>query len=219
MKSGMVAMLLMMLIYGLIAYMGASSVASIGSYDNGGLVFAAVAQHYFGSYGNILLAVIIVLACLKTSIGLITACSEFFHGVFPKISYKWFVLILCLSSFAIANFGLTNIIQFAIPVLMLLYPIAIILIFLTLCSSFFRHKQSVYATTIFLTFCVSFFDGYNSLVASLPGASLALFESVKLFYMNYLPLYEIGLGWITPAIAGVVIGLCWPKNTKKAAVS
>lgn len=217
-KSGIFAMTLMMLIYGLITYIGASSVSAIGSYDNGGLIFAAVAQHYFGSFGNILLAIIIVLACLKTSIGLITSCSEFFNEVFPKISYKWFVLLLCLLSFFIANFGLTNIIQYAVPVLMLLYPLAIVLILLTLCSPLFGHKQNVYAAAIFFTFCVSFFDGYTSLVDSLPGASLSLFESIKLFYTDYLPLYDIGLGWILPALVGVAIGLFWPTNAKKTAV-
>lgn len=217
-KSGIFAMVLMMLIYGLITYIGASSVSAIGSYDNGGLIFAAVAQHYFGSFGNILLAIIIVLACLKTSIGLITACSEFFNGVFPKISYKWFVLLLCLVSFSIANFGLTNIIQFAVPVLMLLYPLAIVLILLTLCSRLFGHKQSVYAAAMFFTFCVSIFDGYSALVDSLPSAALSILESIKLLYMDYLPLYNIGLGWILPAIVGVVIGLFWPATAKKTAV-
>ena len=214
-KSGVFAMALMMLIYGLITYMGASSVSAIGSYDNGGLIFAAVSQHYFGSFGNILLAIIIVLACLKTSIGLITSCSEFFNQVFPKVSYKWFVLILCLVSFFIANFGLTNIIQYAVPVLMLLYPLAIVLILLTLCSPLFGHKQSVYAATMFFTFCVSFFDGYNALVGSLPGASISIFEQIKVFYMDYLPLYDIGLGWILPAIVGVVLGLLLPKKAKE----
>ncbi|MCP1145921.1 branched-chain amino acid transport system II carrier protein [Lysinibacillus endophyticus] len=217
-KSGIFAMALMMLIYGLITYMGASSISAIGSFDNGGLIFAAVSQHYFGSFGNILLAIIIVLACLKTSIGLITSCSEFFNQVLPKVSYKWFVLILCLVSFFIANFGLTNIIQYAVPVLMLLYPLAIVLILLTLCSPLFGHKQSVYAATMFFTFCVSLLDGYSALVGSLPGAAFSLFEKIKVFYMDYLPLYDIGLGWILPAIVGVVIGVLWPKNTKKTAV-
>ena len=217
-KSGLFAMALMMLIYGLITYMGASSVSAIGTYDNGGLIFAAVAQHYFGSFGTILLAIIIVLACLKTCIGLITACSEFFNQLYPKISYKLFVLVLCLMSFFIANFGLTNIIQYAVPVLMLLYPLAIVLIILTLCSSLFGHKQRVYATALFLTFCVSLLDGYSTLVDSLPSASFNLFESIKMFYMDYLPLYDIGLGWILPAIVGALIGLLWPTNSKETAV-
>jgi LIVCS family branched-chain amino acid:cation transporter len=209
-KSGIFAMGLMMLIYGLITYMGASSVSAVGTFDNGGLIFAAVAQHYFGSFGAILLAIIIVLACLKTSIGLISSCSEFFHDVFPKVGYKTFVLVLCLVSFIIANFGLNNIIQFAVPVLMFLYPLAIVLILLGLSSSFFGNKQSVYAVSMLLTFFVSIIDGYSALSGSLPRAALSLLESVKEFYFNYLPLYSIGLGWVLPALAGAVIGYFWP---------
>ncbi|MEH7116243.1 branched-chain amino acid transport system II carrier protein [Neobacillus vireti] len=218
-KSGIFAMALMMLIYGLITYMGGSSVAAIGTFDNGGLIFAKVAEHYFGPFGAILLAIIIVLACLKTSIGLITSCSEFFNNVFPKVSYKMFVFVLCLVSFVIANFGLNNIIQYAVPVLMLLYPLAIVLILLALSSSLFKHKQSVYAASMFLTFCVSFFDGYSSLASNLPGATNALFESIKAAYIQYLPLYDIGLGWILPAVVGAVIGYFWPTTTKKMAVN
>ncbi|CAH2717633.1 Branched-chain amino acid transport system 2 carrier protein [Neobacillus rhizosphaerae] len=214
-KSGIFAMALMMLIYGLITYMGSSSVLAIGTFDNGGQIFAAVAQHYFGSFGTILLAIIIVLACLKTSIGLITSCSEFFHNVFPKVSYRWFLLILCVVSFIIANFGLNNIIQFAVPVLMFLYPLAIVLILLTLCSPLFSNKHSVYAASMLLSFFVSFFDGYSALVANLPNATVPLFDSIKAFYMDYLPLYDIGLGWIIPALIGAIIGFFWPKRDMK----
>lgn len=214
-KSGIFAMALMTLIYGLITYMGASSIESVGTFDNGGLIFAAVADHYFGSFGAILLAVIIVLACLKTSIGLITSCSEFFHEVFPKISYKWFVLLLCVVSFSIANFGLNNIIQFAIPVLMFLYPLAIVLILLALSSSLFNNKQAVYASAMFLTFFVSLIDGYKALVISIPGAQLSWLDTVEQLYSNVLPLYDIGLGWILPAVIGVVIGLILPSKQTK----
>ncbi|RPJ96605.1 branched-chain amino acid transport system II carrier protein [Rummeliibacillus sp. TYF005] len=205
-KSGIFAMALMMLIYGFITYMGATSIEAVGSFENGGLIFAAVAKHYFGSFGGILLAIIIVLACLKTSIGLITSCSEFFHEVFPKVSYKWFVFILCFVSFVIANFGLNNIIQFAVPVLMFLYPLAIVLILLTLVAPVFKSRRSVYALSMFLTFFVSLIDGYKSLVASLPEAKVSFLDSIETFYASVLPFYEIGLGWIIPAIAGALIG-------------
>lgn len=214
-KSGIFAMALMTLIYGLITYMGASSIESIGTFDNGGLIFAAVADHYFGSFGAILLAIIIVLACLKTSIGLITSCSEFFHEVFPKVSYKMFVLLLCVVSFSIANFGLNNIIQFAIPVLMFLYPLAIVLILLALSSSLFNNKQAVYASAMFLTFFVSLIDGYKALVISIPGAQLSLLDTVEQLFSDVLPLYDIGLGWILPAMIGVVIGLILPSKQTK----
>lgn len=205
-KAGSFAMILMAVIYGLITYMGASSIQAVGTFDNGGLIFAAVAEHYFGSFGAVLLAFIIVLACLKTSIGLITACSEFFHDVFPKVPYKAFVFALCVVSFAIANVGLTNIITFAVPVLMFLYPLAIVLILVALCSPLFQHKQSVYVGAMTVTFFISVIDGYNALKASVSGVDVGLFNSIAQFYANVLPLYSIGLGWIVPAIIGAVIG-------------
>ncbi|WP_117148796.1 MULTISPECIES: branched-chain amino acid transport system II carrier protein [Paraliobacillus] len=211
-KSGFFAMGLMTVIYGLIAYTGASSISVIGTLENGGLIFAKVAQHYFGPFGAILFAIIIVLACLKTSIGLITACSEFFHETYSKISYKTFVLVLCLVSFIIANFGLNNIIQFAVPVLMFLYPLAIVLILLGLFSSFFANKKEVYAVSMFLTFFVSIIDGYNALANSIPGVRISVIESIREFYLLYLPFYEIGLGWILPALIGAIIGLLWPTR-------
>lgn len=214
--SGIFAMALMMLIYGLITYMGASSMEAIGTFENGGLIFAAVADHYFGAYGAILLAIIIVLACLKTSIGLITSCSEFFHEVFPKVSYKWFVFILCFVSLTIANVGLTNIIQFAIPVLMFLYPLAIVLILLALSSSLFNNKQAVYATAMFLTFFISLIDGYRALVTSIPAAKFGLFEAIEQLYLDFLPLYDIGLGWILPALLGAFIGYVFPSKQAKS---
>lgn len=210
--SGIFAMALMTLIYGLITYMGASSINAVGTFDNGGLIFAAVANHYFGSFGAILLAVIIVLACLKTSIGLITSCSEFFHEIFPKISYKWFVFLLCAVSFTIANFGLNNIIKYAIPVLMFLYPLAIVLILLALSSSFFKNKQTVYAIAMIFTFFISLIDGYKALVESVPDAKLGILDAVEKYYSAMLPFYDIGLGWILPALIGAVIGSMIPSR-------
>ncbi|MER1985468.1 MAG: branched-chain amino acid transport system II carrier protein [Solibacillus sp.] len=205
-KSGIFAMALMMVIYALITYMGASSVTAVGTFDNGGLIFAAVANHYFGAYGAILLAIIIVLACLKTSIGLITSCSEFFNEIVPAVSYKWFVFILCAVSFIIANFGLTNIITYAIPVLMFLYPLAIVLILLALIGPLFNDKQSVFAGAMLLTFFVSIIDGYNALVGSVPAFEIGFLTAMADVYAQYLPLYSIGLGWIVPAVVGAVIG-------------
>lgn len=205
-KSGIFAMALMMIIYAFITYMGATSVEAVGTFENGGLIFAAVAKHFFGSFGGILLAIIIILACLKTSIGLITACSEFFHELLPKVSYKMFVFILTFISFLIANLGLSNIIKFTVPVLMFLYPLAIVLILLALLSPLFKGRRSVYACAMFLTFFVSVIDGYKALVASLPGAQLGFFDTIEKAYSTILPLYDIGLGWIVPAIVGAIIG-------------
>lgn len=210
MKSGLFAMALMMLIYGLIAFVGASSVSTVGLMENGGVTFAAVAKHYFGGPGAVLLAVIFVLACLKTSIALITSCSAFFHEMFPRLPYKGLAVALSLISFVIANVGLNNLITFTVPVLMLLYPLAIVLILLALLSPVLGRRNGVYRVALLVTLCVSFVDGYVTLAKSLPAAQLPFLDSVAAFYKDNLPLYGLGLGWVLPALAGAAIGLLLP---------
>ena len=39
------------------------------------------------TFGNLLLALIVIIACLKTAIGLISAFGDTLHGLFPRLSY------------------------------------------------------------------------------------------------------------------------------------
>ena len=135
--------------------------------------------------------------------------------MFPKVSYKTFVLMLCVVSFIIANFGLTNIITYAIPVLMFLYPLAIVLIILALLGPLFHYKKPVFAGSILLVFFISIIDGYNALIGSVPAFEVSVLSSISAIYADYLPLYSIGLGWIIPALVGAVIGLCIPNRTNE----
>ena len=47
---------------------------------------------------------------------------------------------------------------------------------------------------------------------SLPAAQLALFDTIEHFYSQVLPLYDIGLGWVLPAIIGTAIGFVIPSK-------
>lgn len=206
-KSGLVAMILMTVIYGCITFVGGTSAAQVGLLENGGLIFGAVSNHYFGTFGGLLLAAIIVLACMKTSIGLVTSCSTFFHEVIPQISYKWFVLIISFLSFLIANVGLTNIVKLAVPVLMIVYPIAMVLILLTLFAGLFKNHSEVYFSAVCLTLLISLIDGYNALITMIPATKNLVFDSIAAFYSHILPFYDLGLGWLIPAAIGTLIGL------------
>lgn len=130
-------------------------------------LFYGAASHYYGTFGSVLLAIAIILACLTTAIGLTVANAQYFHSLMPKFSYKTYVIFFVTITFAIANFGLTNIITYSVPILMFLYPLAIVLILLTFLSPLFKHAQLVYITTISVTFVIGFFDGLKSLAESL----------------------------------------------------
>lgn len=199
-KSGGIAILFLGLIYAGIAYLGATSVNEYGLFANGGPVLSAASEHYFGSFGAILLSVIIFLACLTTSIGLTTACGEYFHTLMPKISYKAFVIFFSIFTCIIANFGLSNIITYSIPVLMLLYPLAIVLIFLTFLSPLFNHARIVYVSVMFVTFLISIVDGFKALCGSLDIEYYGWLQPIVDFYENVLPFYSVGLGWLIPFV-------------------
>ena len=218
-KAGSVSVLLMGLIYGCLAYIGATSIGQYKLSENGGIALAQIADYYFGSLGSILLAIIVTLACLKTAIGLITACSETFQELFPAfLSYKSYVVLFTILSCLIANIGLTQIISLSIPVLMFLYPLAITLILLALLSPLFKDRQIVYMMTTLCTLLVSIADGINAMPESIKNQEGV--QGFLIIYRNFLPFFDIGMGWIIPLVVGLGLGCiisCFygPVNTRK----
>ncbi|MCA1038397.1 branched-chain amino acid transport system II carrier protein [Bacillus infantis] len=197
-KAGLIAAALLAIIYTSLSYIGASSVGELGRLDNGGAVLSGASEYYFGSFGALLLSIIVLGACLTTSIGLVTACSSYFHKVFPSVSYPVFVVILSVFSAVFSNIGLSQLISISVPVLTGIYPLAICLMFLTFLHPLFKGKKEVYQVSMLLTFIVSLFDG-------LKAAGLS-FGPVEEVFSAILPLYDVGLGWILPAAVGAVIG-------------
>jgi len=204
-KSGLVCIAGMSIIYASLAYMGATSLGSIGRADNGGTIMSMVSNHYFGFAGKLLLAAIVTVACLKTAIGLITSCSQMFSEMFPKsLPYNKYAIIFTVFSFIIANFGLNKIIQLSIPVLMFLYPLAITLIILSLLAPIINKQRDIYWWTTILTIIAAFFDFCNALPEELKKTAI-ISKIIDLAHM-YLPGFDYGFGWIIPALGGFIIG-------------
>ena len=166
-KSGAIATAFLAILYVGIAYLGATSTKVMGLFETGGPVLSGASSYYFGTFGSIMLGVIIILACLTTSIGLMMACGEYFHTLMPRISYKVFVTIFTTFCFVVANFGLSNIITYSVPVLMFLYPLAVVLMLLTFLSPIFNHSRIVYVGATVVAFMISIIDGLKTLCDSL----------------------------------------------------
>lgn len=217
-KSGVVASALLAIVYTGIAYLGSTSTATLGLLETGGPVLSGASTHYFGTFGASLLAVIIILACLTTAIGLTVANAGFFHKLTPKISYKTYVFIFSIFSLVVTNAGLANIITYSIPVLMFLYPLAIVLIMLAFLSPLFKHAQFVYVATTFVTFLISIIDGLKTLTASLTIDNPSWLQSIIDFYAAVLPMYNNGLGWLLPALIVIAITTFIARSKKNVKV-
>ncbi len=205
-SSGVLTGLLMILIYVLSILMGAQSRGLFELSENGGIALTQIANHYLGGVGQFILAFTITFACLKTSIGLVTACSETFVKMTNgKISYRVWAILFTVFSFAVSNVGLSAIISYSLPMLMLVYPPAIALICLAFAGKFFRHDRAVYIATMVGTWAAAIFDCMKTLPASVRSA-LHL-DALVDFAADWLPLFDKNLGWLLPALIGFAVGL------------
>ena len=212
-KAGIFSCLFMGLIYLFITLICAQSAPVCAGADNGGTVLGTIANHYFRSAGSVLMTLIVTFACLKTAIGLVTSCSKAFVDMFPKgPGYTVWAVVFSLVSFGIANFGLTTIVSWCVPVLMFLYPLAITLILLSLSGRFIGANPTVYRTTTAFTLIAAVFDMIGAVSGMVPGSRVL--AGLKAFAGNILPLYDLGLGWILPAAIGFLMGLFLTKRKK-----
>ncbi|PTB90658.1 branched-chain amino acid transport system II carrier protein, partial [Marinobacter sp. Z-F4-2] len=165
----------------------ATSQGIAGDAQNGVQVLTTYVQHTFGTPGSLLLAVVITLACLTTAVGLLTACGEFFSKLLP-VSYRTVVIVFGLFSLVVANQGLTQLISFSIPVLVGLYPLAIVLVALSLADRLWVSQALVFVPVMAVTLVFGAADG----VAATPWA-----DKVPAWF-GQLPLAGQSLGWLLP---------------------
>ena len=205
-SSGLLAGALMALIYVLSILVGAQSRGIFELSENGGIALTQIAGHYLGGVGQFILAFTITFACLKTSIGLVTACSETFVKMTNgKISYRTWAILFTVFSFAVSNIGLSAIIEYSIPMLMLIYPPAIALILLAFLGKFFAHDRTVYIATMIGTWAAAIFDCMKTLPA--PVQAALHLDAPIAFAAAHLPLFDKNLGWLLPAVIGFAAGM------------
>ncbi|HCZ0979443.1 TPA: branched-chain amino acid transport system II carrier protein [Staphylococcus aureus] len=162
---------------------------NIGTY-----LLTTMASTGFGSFGKYLLGIIVALACLTTACGLIVAVSEYFHRIVPKVSYKAFVLVFILMSFIIANQGLNAVISMSIPVLSIVYPVAITVVLLILIAKFIPTKRISQQIPVIIVFILSIFSVISKL------------GWLKINFIESLPLRAYSLEWFPVAIIATILG-------------
>ena len=204
--SGLLTGALMALIYVVSIVVGAQSRGLFELSENGGIALTQIAGHYLGGVGLFILAFTITFACLKTSIGLVTACAETFSKMTNgKISYRSWAILFTVFSFAVSNIGLSAIIEYSIPMLMLIYPPAIALILLAFLGKFFAHDRTVYIATMIGTWAAAIFDCMKTLPA--PVQTALHLDAPIAFAAAHLPLFDKNLGWLLPAVIGFAAGM------------
>ena len=192
-KAGVVAAVALAVIYGGLTYLGATLSTKFGVKTPQALLMVEITSALLGNPGKILLCVIVSLACLTTSIGLTSATGEYFSNVTNgKVKYETIVVLVCVFSAVVSNFGVGTIIKFSAPILETVYPVLMALVLLSLTCSRVRN-DNIFKGAAYVTLIVSLLTVANGLWGVVP-------------VMSKLPLAPLGFNWILPAIGGAIIG-------------
>ena len=197
MKSGLVAGIGLIVVYGGLMYLGAM-LSNMDGNPYGvntpqASLMVVLTNILFGYTGKVILCVIVTLACLTTAIGLTSATAKYFSSITNgKLKYKSTVIAICLFSLVVSNFGVDTIIKFSSPILEVVYPVLMVLAAMSLIFGNIKN-DNVFKGAALATFIVSLLTVVNSLWGVSP-------------IMKELPLASFGFNWIVPAIIGGLIG-------------
>ena len=205
MIAGVIAAVGLSLVYLALFYLGATSQGIAAGAENGVQILTTYVQHTFGTPGSLLLAVVITLACLTTAVGLTTACGEFFSALLP-VSYRTVVVVFALFSLLVANQGLTQLISVSVPVLVGLYPLAIVLVALSLLDRFWVSPSRVFVPVMAVTLIFGVVDGLAA--AGFTDWVPALFTQ--------LPLADQSMGWLVPVLVMLVFAVVTDRLLSRA---
>ena len=134
--------------------------------------------------------------------------------MFPgKLSYNAWAAGFTVFSFAVSNVGLSALLSWSLPVLMLLYPLSITLILLALCGGAFGHDRRVYRSVTAFTLPAALADFARALPETV-RAALHLQPLLDLT-ARWLPFCGIGLGWAVPALLGLAVGLLLHRRARR----
>ncbi|MFT9457455.1 MAG: branched-chain amino acid transport system II carrier protein [Liquorilactobacillus hordei] len=204
-KAGIFATAAIGILYIGLIWLGATTLAKFKLSADGGVAFNQIVSFYLGGFGHALLATLMTLTCVTTAVGLVAAFAQDFHKHFPKLSYHTWLALMCVASFMTANFGLDKIIEWSTPMLMFLYPFAMVLILLSVCSPLFDRDPVVYGLVVGFTTIPALLD----MVSAFPPlvSQSALGKALTGFQHAVLPFANVGMDWVLPAFLGAVIGL------------
>ena len=188
-KASIIAVIGLAFVYGGLTFIGAHTVNLVDSGITNTALLVFIANKILGTFGVALIGAAIGLACLTTSIGLLTAGSTFFEKVTNgKLSYKFNAIAISLISYIIACQGVDKIVKLSVPILNVLYPVAITIIFVTMLNKFITNIIAIRLAV------------YVSLVC---GILFSFFGTA----LNFIPLASVGFGWVIPTVIALVIGL------------
>ncbi|MDO4782932.1 MAG: branched-chain amino acid transport system II carrier protein [Capnocytophaga felis] len=203
-SAGMISTLALLLIYGGLIYLGATSdyLEATGvspSEISRTNLLLHISTSILGKGGTFVMAIAIAFACLTTAIALTSATGSIFEKMSKgRIPYKLGVTLCTFISAFISVNSVDSIINYAINILLFIYPIVFTLILYILLFGRFVQARTPFIASIVATALVS-------LVAVLKNLNLNWNLDFLFQMKEALPLNNYHLEWVLPSLVTFVI--------------
>lgn len=207
-RSGVIAGVLMAVIYCGLALAGMQLGTVMPDATNGAAILARSASMHFGLVGTVVVFAIFFLACMNVCIGLISCCSRYFCETYvvkggaeaseEAMRRPFAILAFVFAAFScvLSNVGLDVILMFSVPMLNALYPVAIVLVLMGLVHGFCDAHPQVWVWV----------GGVVAVQSVITSVRDAFFAGAWLPF-DALPLADIGAAWAPVAVVAFAIGL------------
>lgn len=193
-----VAFICLFIVYGGLYYLGASASGQYPGTVGMTELLIDIITRVGGGFLMGILGVAVILACLTTAIGQVSAVSDFFERESKgKLSYKHLAIGVSILGLLMASIGVDNIVKFTNPLFTALYAPLLGLTVLGFLSKWIPN-DGFYKGSILLTLIYSISEAINQFTVG----SIGFIDS----FVTKMPLAVQGFGWIIPFVVGFVIG-------------
>ncbi|WP_276389123.1 branched-chain amino acid transport system II carrier protein [Eudoraea chungangensis] len=206
-KAGWIAGLGLLLVYTGLIFSGATFQSMFDTTISRSNLLKSISSFTLGTNASLFLSILVSLACFTTCVGIITGTADYFQSRLPRYNKVYFVtaFMSCALGLLIGQLDVAKIIQVAIPILIIVYPVTIVLILLNIIPSKF-NSDFVFKVVV-----------YTTIIFSIPDLLNSLGYGEEFNYLtSWIPFTSLSIGWLVPALVSFVISnfleRYWLKN-------
>lgn len=191
--AGGIAATLLAAVYIGLAMIGART---DGAADDGTALLRSAASSALGPAGVIVFAAIVILACLTTSVGLLSAWAGYAYATLPRTTFSRHLIAGAGCALILSNLGLAVIIKIVAPLTLLLYPITITLVAATILDVVAPGRlRTAYTWPVAVAGVLGLVSALAEAGWDAPSALLARSGA-----------WNGSTGWIAPTLLALVLG-------------
>ena len=191
--AGVIAGAALLVVYLGLTYLGVTTSRFFDLTVPRTFLVTSIVRNLMGQPGIFLFSVVVALACITTAVALVSSAAAYFSKLSDnRVSYRLLVIVICVFSAVVSNIGLDQIVSIAAPILSIVYPPTLTLILISFLNRLIRSSW-VYRGAVL-----------GALVTSL--LTVGTDYGLPFLFVKTLPLAALGFNWVTPALAGALLG-------------